>query len=84
MSSWALVALGLSKERVGAQFAVSACCLSFIRLVLSWLTSNRRLCIVYASVTSRALQAGQHPFHLIVAARACTECDSLQVGLDDR
>jgi hypothetical protein len=70
VSCWALVALGLCEERVGAQWAVQAGCLSFFRLVFPWLTSYRRLSIVDASVASRALQAGQHPFHLIVAARA--------------
>jgi len=84
VSCWALVALGFCEERVGTQWAVQAGCLSFFRLVLSWLTSHRRLRIVDASVASRALQAGQHPFHLIEAARACTEFYSLQVVLDDR
>lgn len=83
MSSWALVALGLSEEGVRSPRAVPAFCLSFLGLVLTWLTSDGRLCIVDASVTSRALQAGQHALHLIVAARACNESDSLQVGIDD-
>jgi ABC-type uncharacterized transport system permease subunit len=84
VSCWALVALGFCEERVGAQGAVQAGCLSFFWLIFPWLTSDSRLCIVDASVASRALQAGQHPFHLIVAARACTECDSLQVSLNYR
>jgi hypothetical protein len=84
VSSWALVALGLSEERVGSQLAIQACCLSFFWLVLARLTSYSRLCIIHAFMTSRALQAGQHPFHLILAGRACTECDSLQVSTDDR